>query len=299
MSTEPLVLRCPSCQTRFEVAPEKLAGEESVLVLCGMCGETFRSDDENLPADERVRADDVARDALAPRVVVGHEHPAAARTLATVLRRGGYSPLLVRDGAAVLQACDPAMPAPAIAVCIDVAVPEVMSFEVIAHLRSMPQTKEMPVILLASIFEKTRYKRLPNRLYGADAYLELHHVPDKLVSLLDTLRNKSTPSPDRVQAPSHRAAAAPLRTLEGATGEVPVRTLARRLISDVALYHGDEIARGVGEGKPMAHIGAALDEARTRLTSTAAEADADVVFDEEVDAFADRLISREKDPLHG
>ena len=38
----------------------------------------------------------------------------------------------------------------------------------------------MGVILIASVFNKTAYKRTPHSLYGADDYVEQHHIPDML-----------------------------------------------------------------------------------------------------------------------
>jgi hypothetical protein len=40
------------------------------------------------------------------------------------------------------------------------------------------------VILIASIYDKTRYKRAPLSLYGADDYIEKHHIPDTLAVMI-------------------------------------------------------------------------------------------------------------------
>jgi len=40
------------------------------------------------------------------------------------------------------------------------------------------------VILIASIYDKTRYKRAPLSLYGADDYIEKHHIPDSLAGMI-------------------------------------------------------------------------------------------------------------------
>ena len=290
MTDEVRPVLCPACGTRYSVEPKLLAGE--VLVLCGICRAGFRVDGGLVHAPEGDSLDDVdaIEDAGRPRVVVGHEHPATSRTIARVLRAGGYAPVCVRTGDDVLQACDPAMPAPVSAVCMDVAVPGVMAFEVIEQLRAMPDGATLPVVLLASVFERTRYKRRPSSLYGANAYLELHHVPDMLASTIDALRNAEEPGTGRLQAPAHRAATAPLRREPGDPDESHA-VFARRLISDVALYHGAEIADGLLAGDPLAGIQDALSEAREKFIAGVSERDAPL-FDAELDAFRDRLTAR-------
>ncbi len=238
-------------------------------------------------------ADPVRIEATWPRVVVGHEVPAAARVIADTLRRGGYSPVCVRSGDAVLSAVDPAMPAPASAVVVDVGVPGVMAFEVIEGLRRNPITAAIPVVLLASVYEKTRYKRRPNRLYGADAYLELHHVPDRLVDVLGSTLDRRPAGAERHQSPLDRARASALRTDGVSSPDGDATDIARRLLSDMALYHGEEVARGVREGQPFAFLPDAVDAARALHIRVGGDA---AVFDRELVAFAGRLVAGRQAP---
>ena len=301
------VFFCPSCGARYDVAREHV--ESNALLLCGTCGNAAHVGDAPAAAEAEAKdkatnvhaaaekpdapmsdADKAMLDALLPRVIVGHEVPAAARSIATVLRRAGYAPVCVRSGELVLSACDPAMPAPAAAVILDVAIPGVLAFEVIEQLRAHPATKGVPVVLLASVFERTRYKRRPTNLYGADAYLELHHVPDRLAPLIDEVRAKKVPDPDhRVQAPVERARAAGLRARPDADDVDAAQALARRLLSDVALYHGDELADGVRRGNPFASLGSAVDNARELFRAASR---AQTVFEDELARFGQHLLER-------
>lgn len=290
--SERSVVFCPACGARYSIDPQLLEGE-GVRVLCGTCGGGFRADEIEAegasPAVSAALQDIELLDA--PRIVVGHEVPSAARTIARVLRQGGYAPVLVKSGEQVLQACDPALPAPCVGVVLDVGVPGVMAFEVIDQLRAHPATKTLPIVLLASVFERTRYKRRPNQLYGADAYLELHHVPDRLNVILDAVR-AGQPAPETWrQAPADRAYAAPLRGRPPVLDEDGLRTLARRLLSDAALYHGDEVARGVAAGEPLRFLSDAVEAARQIFRDVARDRVA--LFDEEVEALGARLHERE------
>ncbi|OGQ17688.1 MAG: hypothetical protein A2138_22870 [Deltaproteobacteria bacterium RBG_16_71_12] len=215
--------------------------------------------------------------------------PSAARSAARALRAHHYAPVCVRSGEQALAACDASLPSPPVALVLDVAIPGVLAFQVVEQLRAGQETKELPIILLASVFERTRYKRRPTNLYGANAYLELHHVPDKLGPAVDQLRSSGEVPPDRLQAPVERARAASLRTTQPPDDLEAAEHLARRLLSDVALYHGDELADGVRRGKPFSSLGSAVDAARELFRSAGAPAD---VFEAELSRFADRLLER-------
>jgi DNA-binding response OmpR family regulator len=70
---------------------------------------------------------------------------------------------------------------PAIAI-IDVALTGLFGFELCEKVKNDPQLKDVKVILVASIYDRTRYKRRPQNLYGADDYIEKHHIPDELLN---------------------------------------------------------------------------------------------------------------------
>ena len=167
----------------------------------------------------------------------------------------------------------------------------VLAFEVIEQIRQNPSTKDLTIVLLASVFERTRYKRRPNNLYGADAYLELHHVPDRLGSFFEALQDGAELPDDRVQSPRDRSEVASLRTHGLVEDDDGRRSLARRLISDVALYHGDEIQKGVAEGEPLEKLAEAFESAR-QLYLEHGGAENEAIFDEEKIAFGERLLSR-------
>lgn len=292
MSTSTRIFFCPSCGARFSVALSLIV-DASVVLLCGSCGNASRVADAppvHVEVEEESEAARLLREASMPRVIVGHELPAAARSVANVLRAGGYAPVCVRSGELVLAACDPAMPSVPAAVVLDVAIPGVLAFEVIGQLRAQPSTRETPIILLASVFERTRYKRRPTNLYGADAYLELHHVPDRLAALIEEVRSKTAPSDDRLQMPVERARAAALRSRPDPADPETAQSFARRLLSDVALYHGDEIAAGARQGAPFASLAGALDAAREIFNGACPSVG---IFDEELKRFSQDLLERE------
>jgi len=63
--------------------------------------------------------------------------------------------------------------------------------------------KETKVVLVSAIYDKTRYKRAPSSLYGADDYIERHHIHDGLIPKLKKMLGiENSPSSPSVAQPS-------------------------------------------------------------------------------------------------
>lgn len=256
---ERVVVFCPECGHRYAIKPDVLA-LTGLRLLCGTCESVF------VPGQKPARAAAPAAVQARPTVVVAHESPAVCATVGRVLEESGFAARYVHDGARAVAAFDASLPDHPVALVLDVGVPQVMAFQVIQILRGRPGAEKLKIILLASVFERTRYKRRPTSLHGADGYVELHHVPDRLGGLLsDLLSSQQSPTP-RTHLPVERAVAESLRPgPEPVTGADGARALARRLVSDVALYHEAAMAGALKDGKGPLHapeVGAAMDEAR-------------------------------------
>jgi CheY-like chemotaxis protein len=86
-----------------------------------------------------------------------------------------------RDALDLLQKEKPAV------VLLDVGLPQMFGFELCDIIKKSPLLKEIGVILVASIYDKTRYKRQPSTLYGADDFIERHQIEEELVSKINQL----------------------------------------------------------------------------------------------------------------
>jgi response regulator RpfG family c-di-GMP phosphodiesterase len=84
---------------------------------------------------------------------------------------------------------------------IDVALPGLFAFELVDKVRNRPALKEVKILLLSSVYNKMAYKRTPTSLYGADDYIEKHHISDDLVPKINQLITHAKPLTKR-QAPS-------------------------------------------------------------------------------------------------
>ena len=198
--------------------------------------------------------------------IVAHDNEAIRGVIEVVLRRAGSRVHVASDGDECVSLLRELV---VDALVLDVAITGRFVVEIIdvARLR----TPRVPVVLVASIYNRTSYKRQPTSLYGADDYVEQHHLAD---SLVPKLAKMGLAAPELV--PSTRADDAEVRLAgeaelapyaEGRPGDAAVtraERLARLIVSNIALYNGDAIlrAREIGFDELEARLRLDLEEAR-------------------------------------
>jgi CheY-like chemotaxis protein len=180
-------------------------------------------------------------------IVVAHESDTIRAAIMRLCTDAGYDVHGVGDGEGAIDALA-VRPA---ALVLDVALPTVHAYEVVEEVkRRAPTTR---VVLVASIYNRTGYKRRPTSLYGADDYVEQHHIPDALLVKLERLIG---PAPRAVALPDAHAETPESRKIRAAGEErlsaLPQKTptpqaiqraerLARLIVADIALYNGDAL----------------------------------------------------------
>ncbi|MDX1764778.1 MAG: zinc-ribbon domain-containing protein [bacterium] len=220
-----MIIECQECKSRYLLDVSKV-GPGKKRVRCSQCKHVFEVDPPGAA------------------VLVAKACPQFCDTVSELLKGLPFHLLTAADGESALALIREHNPAVAL---LDVALPKIFGFQLCERLRSEPATRDMGLILIAAINDKTRYKRLPESLYGADDYLEIHHVADKLVPLLqrfvphlfnDSLSPGSGPE---------RRAVPPTCTEEDLPEELKanITRLARTILSDIALYNQRKIEEGI------------------------------------------------------
>lgn len=264
----PSVRLCVGCGRPVDEARAKtaLSSLSQFAARCEVCGRG-----EDTAGSDR---------AILPRVVVGHDHAHVAAEVARTLRAAGFAPVCVADGETVLLAVDPVIPAPPCAVLLDVGISGLLVFEVIERIRQEPSTTTLPIVLLASVHARGRYKRPVRRLYGADAALELPEELGRLVVVVDDLSHNRRGVDERLR------------------GSTSLLQAARHQLSDIAIDHVAALRRGVRHGDPFAELAAPVADVRQRLVDRGGDVEA---FDAELTAFSLRLLARfrDRDVGHG
>ena len=259
-----MLIVCPNCKKRFDLAP---AGAEAAKKLrCSNCRAVFR----------------LLRKGGSPKVgvkvVVANESVPFCQAVQKVLSSEPFQVFICSDGQSALETVERVCPE---LLLLDVALPDMLGFEVCDRLRQNPALSGVKIVLIASVYDKTRYKRSPISLYGADDYLEKHHIPDSLIPMIYRLVSGSVPlkraSASELAAQvetrneirrcevSETAGEEPERAVTahcgdaGEAGQSPdaselseaqakARRLARIIVSDIALYNQGKVEQGVREG---------------------------------------------------
>ena len=176
----------------------------------------------------------------ASEILLAHERPAIARAVRHVLVRDGFVVQTVRDGRAALDALERQAWG---ALVVDVALPGIPGYELTEIAKRLsgedPPRGAPAVVLIPSVYRRTSYKRRPTRLYGADDYVEIHHLGDMLTPKLRGLLGlPPRPAPSDVQDETAEV----LRS-EGdrRMGESDPDGLASVIVADMVLYNGDRI----------------------------------------------------------
>jgi CheY-like chemotaxis protein len=255
VGTEGIKLRCSKCRAIFKVVRKAAAPAASAPAP---------------PAG-------VARPPIT--VVVANESGAFCSAVKKVLATEPFAVHTYSDGREAFTAIEQLRPD---VVLLDVALPSMYGFEVCDAVRKNPQLSAVKLILIASIYDKTRYKRSPQSLYGADDYIEKHHIPDALAAMIYRLVSGQVPveqppasvppveeeakglpqqlTPQELSA--QEAARRELRQdeeLETQSNPAPVaaapaeaseahakaKRLARIIVSDIVLYNQAKVEEGV------------------------------------------------------
>jgi predicted Zn finger-like uncharacterized protein len=271
---------CPSCKTKFSFDEQKI-GADGIKLRCGKCQGVFRVA-RKIPAPAAVKT--AVPPAAAPpvgriKVVVAHESAPFCAAVKKILAAEPFDVFTYNDGKEALAAIGELMPD---VVLLDVALPSMFGFEVCEAVRKNPATETVKIILIASIYDKTRYKRSPQSLYGADDYIEKHHIPDSLAAMINRLVSGQKPveeapgekapveeeglaSPQeytRQEVAAQEAAREELKQdeeRETSSAAIPVptelpeahvkaRRLARIIVSDITLYNQGKVEEGVRNG---------------------------------------------------
>ena len=152
---------CPHCRQALRLKTE--TGDRSAFdIRCPGCRQMFRA---------RLRP------VVAAEVLIGHRDTAISRLLVDRLQQLNATFLVCRDGRQVIDQLS--LPVAKV-LLLDVAFDGSFPVELIEKARR----HKVKVVLFPSVYNKTAYKKKPDSLYGADAYIELHHIEDQLLPLL-------------------------------------------------------------------------------------------------------------------
>lgn len=175
------------------------------------------------------------------KILVAHDRPVIGRAIARVLAAQGLVTTTVDDGDAVRRALESDSWD---GLVLDVALPGPPVHQLVALAKTGVPLALRAVILIASVFRRSSYKRRPQQLYGADAYVEGHQLGAELPSKLWRLLSADPSGLDGMVE-----AEALLAELQSADERTPVeraRVLAELLVADLLMYAGEKLSDADG-----------------------------------------------------
>ncbi len=266
-----MVVVCPKCRTKLKVDDAKLSPQGSRF-KCPRCSTVLVI---KKPAAQEKKALD------GKKALIAHSNPSVVENIRTLLAGQGYATLTSADGIDAMVKALKELPWLGI---IEVALPKIYGFEVCKRLKSRPETKEMKFILVPSIYDKTKYRREPVSLYGADNYIEEHDLSTRLIDAVNRIQSgapaeaeapqqkspvPSAPDISADEKKSQHAFGQPEAPAAKISAEVKgdemtekARRLARTIINDIYLYNSAKVDEAVRQDKFYAVFAAEVKEGK-------------------------------------
>jgi predicted Zn finger-like uncharacterized protein len=178
-----MIVPC-ECGAKLRIDDAKI-GDQGVRVRCPRCGNILTARRETAAPGTAVipKAGFSATERL-PVVLVAHDSAVVRDTICGVVLDAGFEADTAADGVEALRKAVENKPR---AIVLDVGLPGIYGFELCERLKGSRETTDIKIILLSSVYDMRRYKRTPVSLYGADDYIEKHHIPDFLPAKLQKL----------------------------------------------------------------------------------------------------------------
>ncbi len=272
-----MIIACPKCSTRYRISEDKLSGD-SLKLKCRKCGKIFLLK-KKVPAKKEVPGLPVM--AAGKKILIAHSSSSIREMIGELLKGAGFLPLYAKNGVEALSVMADMHPE---VVVVDVALQDIFGFEFPEIIKKDKRLEDIKVILIASIYDQTRYKRLPQSLYGADDFIEKHRIRDSLVPKINSLLGNQ----EEIKVTPKQAAAvqvgigvkgivAPKVAAEDArklkeeelvhttadTQDIEkAKRLARIIISDIALYNQELLEKGIRQGNIEEELKNDLEEGR-------------------------------------
>ncbi len=224
-----MVVTCPQCKVKLKIDDAKIPAQ-GARFKCPKCSQAIfvkpEVTKEAMPSGQAItkpEKEEIKRGIEGldiKKVLIAHGERKLLDEMERLVREAGYIPITSQDGIEAIVKASRELPFVAV---LDVALPKEYGFDVCRKLKEIEYTKDIKVILVTSVYDKTRYKRPPVSLYGADDYIEDHEIKELLINKIETIKSAFIPMDQRV-SPEAKGAA---QTVTHTTTEKVERPLPR------------------------------------------------------------------------
>ncbi len=292
-----MVVICPKCKAKLKVDDTKLSPAGSRF-KCPKCGVVLLV---KKPAAQPKKNLDPGK------ILIAHSNPEMLRNITSILSPLGCSIITALDG---IDAVVKALKECPFLTVMEVALPKIYGFEVCKRLKVRPETKNMKFILVASVYDKKKYRREPVSFYGADDYIEDHEISEQLLD--KAIRLRSQPAEGKPE--SRTSQPAERQSAEAETGSVAGETvpsrdqistdekiekakrLARTIINDIYLYNTAKVEDSIKNGNFFTVFASELKEGQ-KLYGNRVSAETRAISDFFTEAI-ENFLTAKKNSLH-
>jgi len=178
-----MIVPC-ECGAKLKLDDAKIS-DKGVKVRCPRCGTVLTAKKAAVVTPEVPEKRKISTVvSTGPLVLIAHDSDAVRVLISNVLLEAGFRVDTASDGAAALKKAIEIKPQ---GIVLDVGLPGIYGFELCSRLKEDPNVGAIKIVLISSVYDMRRYKRTPESLYGADDYVEKHHIhdlPEKFRKLL-------------------------------------------------------------------------------------------------------------------
>ncbi|HHN66098.1 MAG TPA: response regulator [Nitrospirae bacterium] len=241
-----MIVICPKCRVKLKIADEKVS-PEGTRFKCPKCTTILMV---KRPASKiRERQDNL--------VLVAHGDNSVIEKVSRILEQEGYQVITATNG---IDAMVKSLREHPFLALIDVALPKIYGFEVCKRIKERKETSDVKVILITSVYDRSRYRRPPSSIYGADDYIDEPELEERLSEKIRQLLTKEEAPPEKEAPPSPPTEETREKeSVQGPVGEKVVeeaedadikraRRLVRTILSDIALYNPKQVEEAIERG---------------------------------------------------
>jgi TonB family protein len=151
------------------------------------------------------------------KILLVEYDPRTLKETKDILMKAGFSVVEAADGLAALAAYEEAKPD---LILMSPMLPKLHGFDVCQKIKSSPEGKKIPVVIITDVYKGRKYRMDAIHLYKADDYLEKPISDDDLIKTLNNLLVKY----NKIKKPheKEKAEAMPQKTVEIDASELPL-----------------------------------------------------------------------------
>lgn len=243
--TKQVKLGCPKCKKILFIRPVMKSGDrthkmDSTLSV-SVCMKAYDTEIQNEIVDDFLKYYKTFDEAVTEPIALIADEPRAFRDyLQKWLESIGFRTYIANEGREALIYLQKRIPD---VLFINVYLPIIMGITICEKIKNHPVFSRIKIVLIGALWRTDRFRRQPENLYSADAYIEEVITKQELVDKLKKILPKETLNKLHTEA----------ETIKDSEIDYAKR-LARIIFSDIEIYNVDKINNAIAKGLDLLEV---------------------------------------------